>query len=142
LQILENGIGMAPGFTQDGMTYSTRGSTRVAWRAGTSHAASATNARIVVATLKVTASLGFTSKSKLDIKRMSASAAIRPSASPRAARVVNSVGRNVKRGEIWTVAGGKDYARKPRPVVILQDDHWSCGSRRDCFARLAKTGLP
>jgi mRNA interferase MazF len=28
----------------------------------------------------------------------------------------------VKRGEIWTVAGGKEYAGKPRPVVILQDD--------------------
>jgi mRNA interferase MazF len=28
----------------------------------------------------------------------------------------------VKRGEIWTVAGGKDYAGKPRPAVILQDD--------------------
>ena len=28
----------------------------------------------------------------------------------------------MKRGEIWTVAGGKDYAGKPRPVVILQDD--------------------
>jgi mRNA interferase MazF len=27
----------------------------------------------------------------------------------------------VKRGEIWTVAGGKDYAGKPRPVVIAQD---------------------
>ncbi len=27
----------------------------------------------------------------------------------------------MKRGEIWTVAGGKDYAGKPRPVVILQD---------------------
>ncbi len=25
------------------------------------------------------------------------------------------------RGEIWTVAGGGDYAGKPRPVVILQD---------------------
>jgi len=30
----------------------------------------------------------------------------------------------VKRGEIWTVAGEKDYARKPRPVVILQDDRF------------------
>ena len=30
----------------------------------------------------------------------------------------------MKRGEIWTVAGGKDYARKPRPVVILQDDRF------------------
>jgi mRNA interferase MazF len=28
----------------------------------------------------------------------------------------------MKRGEIWTVAGGKDYAGKPRPVVIVQDD--------------------
>jgi len=30
----------------------------------------------------------------------------------------------LKRGEIWTVAGGKDYAGKPRPVVILQDDRF------------------
>jgi len=30
----------------------------------------------------------------------------------------------VKRGEIWTVAGGKDYAGKPRPVVIVQDDRF------------------
>jgi mRNA interferase MazF len=28
----------------------------------------------------------------------------------------------MKRGEIWTVAGGKDYTGKPRPVVIVQDD--------------------
>jgi mRNA interferase MazF len=28
----------------------------------------------------------------------------------------------VKRGEIWTVAGGPDYAGKPRPAIILQDD--------------------
>ncbi len=28
----------------------------------------------------------------------------------------------MKRGEIWTVAGGKDYAGKPRPAVIVQDD--------------------
>ena len=28
----------------------------------------------------------------------------------------------MKRGEIWTVAGGPDDAGKPRPVVILQDD--------------------
>ena len=31
----------------------------------------------------------------------------------------------MKRGDIWTVAGGKDYAGKPRPVVVLQDDHFS-----------------
>jgi len=30
----------------------------------------------------------------------------------------------MKRGEIWTVAGAKDYAGKPRPVVILQDDRF------------------
>ncbi len=30
----------------------------------------------------------------------------------------------MKRGEVWTVAGGKDYAGKPRPVVILQDDRF------------------
>jgi mRNA interferase MazF len=28
----------------------------------------------------------------------------------------------VRRGEIWTVAGGKDYAGKPRPVVIVQEN--------------------
>ena len=28
----------------------------------------------------------------------------------------------MRRGEIWTAAGGKDYAGKPRPVVIVQDD--------------------
>lgn len=31
----------------------------------------------------------------------------------------------MKRGEIWTVAGGPDYAGKPRPVVIVQDDAFS-----------------
>lgn len=28
----------------------------------------------------------------------------------------------MKRGEIWTIAGGADYVGKPRPVVIIQDD--------------------
>ena len=28
----------------------------------------------------------------------------------------------MRRGEIWTVSGGKDFAGKPRPVVIVQDD--------------------
>ncbi len=28
----------------------------------------------------------------------------------------------MKRGDIWTVAGGSDYAGKPRPVVVVQDD--------------------
>ena len=28
----------------------------------------------------------------------------------------------MRRGDIWTVAGGKDYSGQPRPVVIVQDD--------------------
>src|SRR5215470_5008315 len=28
----------------------------------------------------------------------------------------------MRRGDIWTVAGGRNYAGKPRPVVIIQDD--------------------
>jgi mRNA interferase MazF len=34
----------------------------------------------------------------------------------------------VKRGEIWTIAGGKDYAGKPRPAVVLQDDRFDATS--------------
>lgn len=30
----------------------------------------------------------------------------------------------MKRGEIWTVAGGQDYAGKPRPAAIVQDDNF------------------
>ena len=30
----------------------------------------------------------------------------------------------MRRGEIWTVAGGGDYAGKARPAVILQDDNF------------------
>jgi mRNA interferase MazF len=28
----------------------------------------------------------------------------------------------MRRGEVWTVSGGKDFAGKPRPAVIVQDD--------------------
>ena len=28
----------------------------------------------------------------------------------------------MRRGEVWTVSGGGDYAGKPRPAVIVQDD--------------------
>ncbi|HEX7236400.1 MAG TPA: type II toxin-antitoxin system PemK/MazF family toxin [Gammaproteobacteria bacterium] len=31
----------------------------------------------------------------------------------------------MKRGEIWSVAGGADYAGRPRPVVILQDNRFA-----------------
>lgn len=30
----------------------------------------------------------------------------------------------MKRGEIWTVAGGAAYIGKPRPAVIVQDDRF------------------
>lgn len=30
----------------------------------------------------------------------------------------------MKRGEIWSVAGGPDYAGKPRPAIILQSDQF------------------
>jgi mRNA interferase MazF len=28
----------------------------------------------------------------------------------------------LERGNIWTVAGGNDYAGQPRPAIILQTD--------------------
>ena len=28
----------------------------------------------------------------------------------------------MRRGDIWTASGGQDYAGKPRPVVIVQDN--------------------
>jgi mRNA interferase MazF len=34
----------------------------------------------------------------------------------------------MRRGEIWTASGGKDYAGKPRPVVIIQDDRFDATS--------------
>jgi mRNA interferase MazF len=34
----------------------------------------------------------------------------------------------VKRGEIWTLAGGPGYAGKPRPVVIIQSDEFDATS--------------
>jgi mRNA interferase MazF len=30
----------------------------------------------------------------------------------------------LKRGDIWTASGGTEYAGKPRPVVIVQDDRF------------------
>ena len=31
----------------------------------------------------------------------------------------------MRRGEIWTAAGGPDYSGKPRPVVIIQDNRFT-----------------
>jgi mRNA interferase MazF len=49
----------------------------------------------------------------------------------------------VKRGEIWTVAGGGDYAGKPRPVVIVQDDSFDAtGSITICAFTTDETTAP
>jgi mRNA interferase MazF len=45
----------------------------------------------------------------------------------------------MKRGEIWTVAVGKDYAGKPRPAVVLQDD---CFDKTDSITICAFTTDP
>jgi mRNA interferase MazF len=46
--------------------------------------------------------------------------------------------KRLTRGEIWTSASGTDYGGKPRPVVIIQHEHFDdlesvtfCGFTRD-----------
>ncbi len=34
----------------------------------------------------------------------------------------------MKRGEIWTAAAGGDYAGKPRPIVVVQEDRFDATS--------------
>ncbi len=49
----------------------------------------------------------------------------------------------MKRGEIWTVAGGKNYAGKPRPAVIVQDDCFDAtGSITICAFTTDATDAP
>ena len=49
----------------------------------------------------------------------------------------------MRRGEIWTAAGGKDYAGKPRPVVIVQDDRFDAtGSITVCAFTTDSTDAP
>ncbi|HXC78451.1 MAG TPA: type II toxin-antitoxin system PemK/MazF family toxin [Candidatus Acidoferrum sp.] len=38
----------------------------------------------------------------------------------------------MRRAEIWTVAAGPDYAGKPRPAAILQDDRFDTDSVTVC----------
>ena len=49
----------------------------------------------------------------------------------------------MKRGEIWTMAGGSGYAGKPRPVLSVQDDAFA---ERDsvtvCLIRTDPADLP
>ena len=49
----------------------------------------------------------------------------------------------MKRGEVWIVSGGPDYAGKPRPAVILQDDAFdSTRSVTVCPLTSSETVLP
>jgi hypothetical protein len=43
----------------------------------------------------------------------------------------------MRRSEVWTVSGGKDYAGKPRPVVIVQD-----GSLEVCLRQTERANAP
>ncbi len=48
----------------------------------------------------------------------------------------------VRRGEIWTVAGAPDYAGKPRPAVIVQDDRFDTDSVTLCPFTTDRTDAP
>jgi mRNA interferase MazF len=49
----------------------------------------------------------------------------------------------MRRGDIWTASGGKDYAGKPRPVVIVQDDSFdSTASITVCAFTTDETDAP
>jgi mRNA interferase MazF len=49
----------------------------------------------------------------------------------------------MRRGDIWTVSGGKDYAGKPRPVVLVQDDSFDVtGSITICAFTTDPTEAP
>ncbi len=49
----------------------------------------------------------------------------------------------MKRGEIWTVSGGKDYAGKPRHAVIAQDDDFDATqSITMCSFTTSETEVP
>ncbi|MBW4092216.1 MAG: type II toxin-antitoxin system PemK/MazF family toxin [Proteobacteria bacterium] len=49
----------------------------------------------------------------------------------------------MRRGDIWTIAGGKDHAGRPRPVVIVQDDSFDAtGSITICAFTTDETDAP
>ncbi len=48
----------------------------------------------------------------------------------------------MRRGEIWTVSGGADYAGKPRPAVIVQDDRFDTDSVTICPFTTDPTDAP
>ncbi|MDQ3480290.1 MAG: type II toxin-antitoxin system PemK/MazF family toxin [Actinomycetota bacterium] len=49
----------------------------------------------------------------------------------------------MRRGELWTAAGGKHYAGKPRPVLVVQDDRFDAtGSITICPLTSDPTEIP
>ena len=49
----------------------------------------------------------------------------------------------MRRGEVWTASGGQDYAGKPRPVVIVQDDSFDAtASITVCASTTDETDAP
>lgn len=48
----------------------------------------------------------------------------------------------MRRAEIWTVSGGADYTGKPRPAVIIQDDHFDTDSVTLCPFTTDQTEAP
>jgi mRNA interferase MazF len=48
----------------------------------------------------------------------------------------------VRRAEIWAVSGGADYTGKPRPAVIVQDDHFDTDSVTICPFTTDPTDAP
>ena len=49
----------------------------------------------------------------------------------------------MKRGDIWTASGARDYAGKPRPVAIVQDDSFdSTDSITVCPITSDQTEMP
>lgn len=48
----------------------------------------------------------------------------------------------MRRGEIWTVAGGGSYTGKPRPAVIVQDDRFDTDSVTVCPFTTDPTDAP
>ena len=48
----------------------------------------------------------------------------------------------MRRAEIWTVSGGADYTGKPRPAVIIHDDHFDTDSVTLCPFTTDPTDAP
>jgi mRNA interferase MazF len=52
------------------------------------------------------------------------------------------VARALARADVWTVSGGADYAGKPRPAAIIQDDRFDTDSVTVCPLTTDPTDAP